>query len=74
MAGKAGMKGEGLGGSRPGAGRPCKRVTIRPGDSFYVATTLPDGFLPGELWTVVAVSRSVILISSSAGETYKLIH
>jgi hypothetical protein len=74
MAGKAGMKGEGLGGSRPGAGRPCKAVSIKPGDTFAVWTALPDGVLPGELWTVEAVSRSEIVITSSAGETYRLIH
>lgn len=72
MAGKKGMTGSG--GPRPGAGRPCGKVTVKPGDKFYVQTALPDGNLPGELWTVETVSRSEIVIKSSAGETYRLIH
>lgn len=53
--------------------RPCKSVTIKPGKKFYVQASRPEGNFPGELWTVSSVSRTEITITSSGGETYRLI-
>jgi hypothetical protein len=76
MAGKKGMKGEGLGGRRDGAGRPCKRVSLTADDQFFVTTVTAQGqtVWPSDLWQVVEVSRSVILLrSTESGDTIKLV-
>ena len=43
MAGKKGMKGNGLGGPREGAGRPRTRYIFRPGEMVTLAHYQPDG-------------------------------
>lgn len=76
MPGKPGMKGEGLGGRREGAGRPCQKVSVKPEDTFCVSTANADGRQQGmsELWRVVSVNRSVILFrSDETGDTIKLV-
>ncbi len=62
------------GGARPGAGRPCKTVSMKTGDEFYVTAQTPDGMLPGQLWTVIEVSRGRIVIKSNNGDTLILVH
>jgi len=76
MAGKAGMKGEGLGGRREGAGRPCSQVSVKPDDQFCVSVANAAGRQVGmsELWRVESVTRSVILFrNTETGDTIKLV-
>jgi hypothetical protein len=76
MAGKKGMTGNGLGGPRIGAGRPTKRVTVKADDQFFVTTVTAQGqtVWPSDLWQVVEVSRSAILLrSTETGDTIKLV-
>lgn len=76
MPGKPGMKGKGLGGRREGAGRPVRRVSMTAGDSFLVNTANADGRQQGmsEIWEVVSVSRSIILLrSQQTGDTIKMV-
>lgn len=76
MPGKPGMTGEGLGGRRNGAGRPCGQVSVKPADSFFVSQANADGRQVGasEVWEVVSVSRSVILFrNTETGDTIKMV-
>ncbi len=76
MPGKPGMKGEGLGGRREGAGRPCSKVSIKPTEAFFVTQASADGRQVGmsELWRVESVTRSVILFrNTETGDTIKLV-
>ena len=69
MAGKKGMKGEGLGGPRPGAGRPVQTRTLRQGMEFV-------GMVAGEaiqLWTVTEITRDRIVFAKADGETVRLL-
>ena len=70
MAGKRGMKGEGLGGSRPGAGRPVKTRTLKLGQEFV-------GMSAGEkiqVWTVTEIARDRIVLTKADGETVRLLN
>ncbi len=67
----AGVK-ERSGGARPGAGRPCKSIEIKPGDEFWARTITPDGMLRPVTWTVESVSRTEIVIKTADGDTIKL--
>lgn len=76
MPGKPGMTGEGLGGFRPGAGRPPSKVSVKAADSFYTFQTTPEGkqWGPGEVWRVVSVSRTeIVLVSEQTGNTIKFV-
>lgn len=76
MPGKPGMKGNGLGGRRVGAGRPCLKVSVKPDEQFFVTQANADGRQQGmsELWQVVSVSRSVILFrNAETGDTIKMV-
>lgn len=76
MPGKPGMKGEGLGGRREGAGRPCKRVSLQADEQFFVTQISANGrqVCMSELWRVESVTRSVILFrNTETGDTIKLV-
>lgn len=76
MAGKKGMIGDGMGGRREGAGRPPAKVSVKPSDTFCVSQANADGRQQGmsEIWEVVSVSRSVILLrSQQTGDTIKMV-
>ena len=70
MTGKRGSSG----GPRPGAGRPTSTTKIKAGDQFATWCLSPDGRQRGlgEMWMVESVSRTMIVIRSSTGETYRL--
>lgn len=57
MPGKPGMKGENLGGSRPGAGRKAVWFKAQRGESFaFERETIGGEIRKPELWTVLSVS------------------
>lgn len=62
MAGIKGMKGSG--GRRDNAGRPPTRKIIRPGDRFTTDA--------GKTWTIAAIERDAITITTSAGRQITL--
>lgn len=70
MPGKPGMKGDNLGGSRPGAGRPTKTRTLTTGQEF-VGLTAGE---PPQVWTVTEISRTVIVLEKANGETVRLLN
>ena len=69
MPGKPGMKGAGLGGHRPNAGRPPKTRTLRIGQEFV---GLAAGE-PPQVWTVTEISRDWIVLTKADGETVRLL-
>lgn len=70
MAGKKGMKGENLGGRRPGAGAPVIKRTIRIGQQFAVQES-DSAAVP--VWRVIEVTRKHIRFESSDGHTITLL-
>jgi len=62
MPGKAGMKGEGLGGLRPNAGRKAKWFKAEREQTFMMERETIGGqkFFKPELWRVLSVSESEI--------------
>ncbi len=62
MPGKPGMKGENLGGSRPGAGRKAVWFKAKHGEKiiFERETIGVQKFFKPELWTVLSVSEDEI--------------
>lgn len=62
MPGKAGMKGENLGGSRPGSGRKAKWFKGERGQTFIMERETIGGqkFFKPELWRVLSVSEDEI--------------
>ncbi len=67
---------KGGGGRRVGAGRPCSKVSVKPGEMFCTWQTSADGRQVGmsELWRVESVTRSVILFrNTETGDTIKLV-
>jgi hypothetical protein len=57
MPGKPGMKGENLGGSRPGAGRKAVWFKAQRGEGFVAEReTIGGEICKPELWTVLSVS------------------
>lgn len=69
MAGKAGMKGNGLGGRREGAGRPVKTRTLTIGQEF---AGLEAGEQP-QVYKVVKLNRTTIVIQREDGHTIRLL-
>ena len=69
MPGKKGMKGEGLGGRREGAGRPTKTRTLWVGLEF---AGLEAGERP-QMYTVVELNRTTIVIQREDGHTIRLL-
>ena len=69
MAGKKGMTGENLGGPRPGAGRPTKTRTLTVGQEF---AGLEAGERP-QVYTVVELNRTTIVIQREDGHTIRLL-
>ena len=61
MPGKPGMTGEGLGGSRPGAGRKAVWFKAKRGEIFtFERETIGEEIHQPELWTVLSVSENEI--------------
>lgn len=61
MPGKPGMKGEGLGGRREGAGRPKEWFQARKGQQLIVEReTIGGEICKPEFWTVLSVSEREI--------------
>ena len=61
MPGKVGMKGENLGGSRPGAGRKAKWFKAEKGQSFMMERETIGGIIQQpQLWTILSVSEDEI--------------
>lgn len=61
MAGKKGMKGENLGGSRPGSGRSAKWFKTEKGESLICEQeTIGGEIRRPELWKVLSVSENEI--------------
>ena len=53
-------------GRKPGegpfrGGRPVSNFTVKKGQGFYVKEQTPEGYLPGELWEAVEMSRKKIV-------------
>lgn len=69
MAGKPGMKGDKLGGPRPGAGRPIKTRTLTLGQEF---AGLEAGEQP-QVYRVVELNRTTIVIQREDGHTIRLL-
>lgn len=69
MPGKPGMKGENLGGVRPGAGRPTKTRTLTVGQEF---AGLEAGERP-QVYRVVELDRTTIVIQREDGHTIRLL-
>jgi len=69
MPGKPGMKGENLGGARPGAGRPTKTRTLTIGQEF---AGLEAGERP-QVYRVVELDRTTIVIQREDGHTIRLL-
>ena len=67
----AGVKGRsGSGGARPGAGRPIRKISIKPGDVLYIRETDKDGMITlPEKSTVAEVTRTTITIILDNGLT-----
>jgi len=68
MAGRVGMKGAGLGGSRKGAGRPVKGRRLTLGQEFVGM----DGDI--QVWTVKEVTRTHIVFEKQDGSTVRLLN
>ncbi len=68
MPGKPGMKGERLGGHRPGAGRKPKTRTLRLGQEFV---GLSAGEQP-QVWTVTEITTTVLTLTKADGSTVRL--
>jgi hypothetical protein len=64
------MKGTGLGGKRPGAGRPCKSVSLKAGDELFITKTTAEG-QQTDLWRVEFVSRTRIDLRNRIGDTIR---
>lgn len=61
MPGKAGMKGEGLGGFRPNAGRKAKWFKAEREQTFVMERETIGGIIQNpELWRVLSVSEDEI--------------
>ena len=61
MAGRKGMKGENLGGSRPGSGRQAKWFRAEKSESLIVERETIGGLIQQpELWKVLSVSENEI--------------
>jgi hypothetical protein len=63
------MKGEGLGGVRPGAGRPPQSFTLRLGAQFGVFLKTADGGrLPMQLADVEEITRQILVLKLDNGD------
>lgn len=69
MPGKPGMKGNGLGGRREGAGRPTKTRRLTVGQEF---AGLEAGE-PPQVYTVIELNRTTIVIRRADGHTIRLL-
>lgn len=56
-------------------GRKPKSFTLKLGDTFYLAGKDADGngLTPAQLWTVTAIGRGHVVMSSDNGNTYRLV-
>lgn len=70
MPGKPGMKGDGLGGPREGAGRPVATRKLRIGQEF---AGLEAGERP-QVYTVVELDRTTIVIQREDGHRIRLLN
>lgn len=60
---------------KPGSGRTPKSFTLKLGDVFFCGMSNPEGkgVLPGEIWTVVEITRSHVKLKSDTGYSHTLI-
>lgn len=60
---------------KPGSGRKPKSFTLKLGDVFFKSQrdANGNGIIPSEIWTVTEITRSHVVMSSSNGDTYKLL-